>query len=194
VHQSHVASPEIISAHAKTWFAGVSGAKRLRQKYLNRRYRRLMPITGRIWECEVCHWRWMYVEGRCRRSVHAGIAGRGAGTGGWAGPVEPMPPVPQREAHHPACKRSMCWSLARPAEAQRTPDHRHHGSGRNMAKPSIVFASILLTIIGATLFFVNLPWVASGAQTRTNNIVGTAFGAIFLAAGITGFWMLRNRQ
>jgi Ca2+/Na+ antiporter len=63
-----------------------------------------------------------------------------------------------------------------------------------MAKPSIVFASILLTIIGATLFFVNLPWVASGAQTRTNNIVGTAFGAIFLAAGITGFWMLRNRQ
>ena len=23
-----------------------------------------MLITGRMWECEVCRWRWMYVEGR----------------------------------------------------------------------------------------------------------------------------------
>jgi hypothetical protein len=26
-----------------------------------------MQTTGRMWECDVCGWRWMYVEGRVPR-------------------------------------------------------------------------------------------------------------------------------
>jgi hypothetical protein len=62
-----------------------------------------------------------------------------------------------------------------------------------MAKPVIVFASILSIVIGAILFVVNLPWVTSGALTWIN-IVGTAIGATLLAAGITGVLLLRDRR
>ena len=65
--------PDLIPSghHAKTSFRVMGGSQKAEAFCLNRRYHRLMLVTGRMWECEVCRWRFMFVEGRVPKQCPA---------------------------------------------------------------------------------------------------------------------------